>query len=180
VAPVAAQGVRRGTWEGAIFWVALFSVAVTVAFGKRQLRSKAIQHKADKERLRRAWEQVETRPELVVSFEWAVMESHPPDRGSQYVKAAIVFRITNNGKGAAHNVRCEIRLDEQRLEPDGTHRKNRDSFFAPYIGPKTAKGFSKKGKIQVYGPTEAHYRCVCDEVGETKGIMEFQVSEKSA
>jgi hypothetical protein len=167
------------TWEVAIFWVAVLSVVVTLVYSERQRRSQAIQQKSDKERLKLAGEQVARRPDLVVSFEWAVMEYRPPDRGSQYVKAAIVFHITNNGKRAAHNVHCEIRLDEQRSEPDDMHRKNRD-FYAPYMEPKTTKAFSKQVGIRVYGPTKAHYRCVCDEVGENEGVIEFEVPEKSS
>jgi hypothetical protein len=171
------------TWEASIFWVAVLSVVVTLAYGatygERQRRSQAIQQKSEEERLRRAWEEVARRPDLVLSFEWVVMEYRPPNRDSQYVKAAIVFRITNNGKSAAHNLHCEIRLDEQRLNPDDMHRKNRD-FYTPYMAPKSAKVFSKKGGIRLYGPTKAHYRCVCDEVGEIEGVIEFEVPEKIA
>jgi hypothetical protein len=167
------------TWEAAIFWVAVLSVVVTLVYGEKRLRrSQAIQQKSEIERLRLAWEQVAPRPDLVVSFDRAIMEYRPPNRGSQYVKAAIVFRITNNGKSAAHNVHCEIRLEEQRSEPDDMHRKNRD-FAAPYMEPKTTKVFSKKVGIRIYGPTKAHYRCVCDEVGETEGVIEFEVPERS-
>lgn len=167
------------TWEGAIFWVAVLCVVVALAHAARWRRNQAIQQKSDNERLRRAWEEVALRHDLVVSFEWMVMEFHPPNRGSQYVKAAIVFRITNNGKSAAHNVHCEIRLDERRLEPDDMHRKDRD-FYAPYMEPKATKAFSKRVGIRVYGPTKAHYRCVCDEIGEIEGVIEFEVPEKIA
>jgi hypothetical protein len=176
---VVAQDVRTVTWEVAIFWVAVLSLVVTLVYGERQRPNHAIQQKSDGERLRRAWEEVALRPDLVVSFEWAVMEYPPPNRGSQYVKAAIVFRITNNGKSAAHNVHCEIRLDEERSEPDDMHRKNRD-FYAPDMEPKATKSFSKRVSIRLYGPTKAHYRCVCDEVRETKGVVEFEVPEKSS
>jgi hypothetical protein len=176
---VVAQDVRTVTWEVAIFWVAVLSLVVTLVYGERQRPNHAIQQKSDGERLRRAWEEVALRPDLVVSFELAVMEYPPPNRGSQYVKAAIVFRITNNGKSAAHNVHCEIRLDEERSEPDDMHRKNRD-FYAPDMEPKATKSFSKRVSIRLYGPTKAHYRCVCDEVRETKGVVEFEVPEKSS
>jgi hypothetical protein len=174
-----AQDVRTVTWEVAIFWVAVLSLVVTLVYGERQRPNHAIQQKSEKERLRRAWEEVALRPDLVVSFEWAVMEYRPPNRGSQYVKAAIVFRITNNGKSAAHNVHCEIRLDEECSEPDDLHRKNHD-FYAPDMEPKATKALSKRVSVRVYGPTKAHYRCVCDEVGETKGVIEFEVPEKSS
>ena len=124
------------TWEVAIFWVAVLSVAATLAYGEteggRQRRSRAIRQKSGEERLRRAWEDLALRYDLVVSFEWAIIEYREPNRGWQYVNAALVFRITNNGNSAVHNVHCEIRLDQQRLETDDTHRKNR-GFYAPYI-----------------------------------------------
>ena len=132
-----AQDVRTVTWEVAIFWVAVLSLVVTLVYGERQRPNHAIQQRSDGERLRLAWEEGALRPDLVVSFEWAVMEYPPPNRGSQYVIAAIVFRITNNGKSAAHNVHCEIRLDEERSEPDDMHRKNRD-FYAPDMEPKAS------------------------------------------
>ena len=131
------------TWEVAIFWVAVLSLVVTLVYGQRQRPNHAIQQKSEKERLRRAWEEVALRPDLVVSFEWAVFDYPPPNRGSQYVKAFIFFRITNYGKSAAHNVHCEIRLDEERSEPDDMHRKNRE-FYAPDMEPKATKAFQKE------------------------------------
>jgi hypothetical protein len=170
-------------WEAAIFWVAVLSVVATLAYGatygERKRRRQAIRQKSEEERLRRAWEEVTLRHELVVSFEWAIIEYRAPNRGSRYVRAALVFRITNKGKSAAHNVHCEICLEEQHSETDDTHRNNRD-FYTPYMAPKTAKDFSKKGSIRVYGPTKARYRCVCDQAGEIEGVIEFEVSEKIA
>ena len=171
------------TWEAAIFWVVVLSVVVTLVYGetrgRKQRRSQAIRQKADEERLRRVWEELALRHDLEVSFEWAIVEFRAPDRGWQYVNAAFVFRITNNGNSAVHNVRCEIHLDDQRLETDDTHRKNRD-FYASYMAPRTARDFSKKGGIRVHGATKAHYRCVCDEAGEIEGVIEFEVPEKIA
>jgi hypothetical protein len=171
------------TWEAAIFWVAVLSVVATLAYreteGGRQRRSQAIRQKSGEERLRRAWEELALRHDLVVSFEWAIIEYREPNRGWQYANAALVFRITNNGNSAVHNVHCEIRLDEQRLETEDIHSKNR-GFNAPYMAPKTAKNFSKKGGIRIHGPTKAHYRCVCDEVGELEGVIELEAPEKIA
>ena len=167
------------TWEITIFWVAVPLFVVALVYVERLRRSKVNQQKSDEARLRLAGEQIEPRPELVVSFEWVVFHYHPPNPGSQYVQATIVFRITNNGKSAAHNVDCEIRLDEGRFEPDEMHRKNR-AFYAPYMEPKATKAYSKNVGIRVYGPTKAHYRCVCDEVGETEGVIEFEVPVKSS
>jgi hypothetical protein len=171
------------TWEAAIFWVAVLSVVATLAYreteGGRQRRSQAIRQKSGEERLRRAWEELALRHDLMVSFERAIIEYREPNRGWQYVNAALVFRITNNGSSAVHNVDCEIRLDEQRLEPDDSRRKNRD-FYAPYMAPKTAKNFSKKGGIRIHGPTKAHYRCVCDEAGEIEGVLELEAPEQIA
>jgi hypothetical protein len=171
------------TWEAAIFWVAVLSVIATLVYGetrgRRQRRIQAIWQKSEEERLRWAWEEFARRHNLVISFEWAIIEYRVPNRGGQYVNAAIVFRITNNGNSAVHNVHCEIHLDEKRLETDDTHRKNRD-FYASYMAPKTARDFSKKGGIRIHGPTKAHYRCVCDEAGEIEGVIEFEVPKKIA
>ena len=69
-------------------------------------------------------------------------------------------------------------MEEQRSEPDDT-AQNRD-FYAPGMEPKTTKVFSKKVGIRSYGPNKAHYRCVCDEVGETEGVIDFEVPERSS
>ena len=167
------------TWEVAIFWVAVLSLVVALAYGERRRRSKVNQQKSDEERLRLAGDQIEGHPDLVVSFKWVGFHHPPPNPGSPYVQAAIVFRILNNGKRAAHNVHCEIRLDEKRLEPNDRHHKNRD-FYTPYMERKATKAYSKNVGIRVYGPTEAHYRCAWDEVGETEGVIEFEVPEKSS
>ena len=178
-ASAVALGVRTVTWEGVIFWVVALSVVVTLAYAARWGRSQAIRQKSEGERLRRAWEEIARRYDLAVSFEWAIMEFPPRSRGSQYVRAAIVFRITNIGNSAAHNVHCEIRLGEWRLESDDMHRNNRD-FYAPCMAPKTSKTFSKKGDIRVYGATKAHYRCAGDEAGEIEGIIVLEAPEKIA
>jgi hypothetical protein len=59
------------------------------------------------------------------------------------------------------------------------HGENRD-YSAPYMAPKSTKAYAKHAGFRVYGPTEAHYRCVCDEVGDIEGVIEFEVPEKSS
>jgi len=65
------------TWEVAIFWVAVLSVVVTLVYGDRQLPNQANQQKSGKERLRRAWDEVALRPDLVVS-KWAFVSTVRP------------------------------------------------------------------------------------------------------
>jgi membrane protein required for beta-lactamase induction len=75
------------TWEAAIFWVAVLSVVATLAYreteGGRQRRSQAIRQKSGEERLRRAWEELVLRHDLMVSFERAIIEYREPNRGWQ-------------------------------------------------------------------------------------------------
>jgi hypothetical protein len=135
--------------------------------------------RVSRKQLKLAQEEAELRPDLEVSFNDVLFHHRPPNPGSRYVQAAIRFYISNNGRSAAHNVHCEIRLDEERLELDDMHGPNRD-YSAPYMGPKSTKAYAKNVGIRVYGPTEAHYRCVCDEVGDIEGAIEFEVPEKSS
>jgi hypothetical protein len=133
--------------------------------------------RVSKKQLRLAQEQAERRPRLVVSFREVAFHYRPPDPSSQYVRAAIVFNITNSGRSAAHNVTCEIRLEEQHLVPDDMHGPNRD-FSAARLGPSVTTVHSVNVGIRFYGPTNARYRCTCDEVGEVRGVIEFNVPEK--
>jgi hypothetical protein len=152
---------------------------VGVAVGVGALIFAYLAWRVSKTQLRLAQEEAELRPQIVVSFNKVQFHPRPPDPGSRYVQAAIGFDISNNGRSAAHNVHCEIRLDEERLELDDLHGPNHD-YSAPYMTPKSTKAYSKKVGILVYGPTEAHYRCVCDEVGDIEGVIEFEVPEKSS
>ena len=53
---------------------------------------------------------------VVASFK--AVEFHPPlniPLPPPEPQAAIVFNLANNGRSAAHNVRCEFRFEEQHL-----------------------------------------------------------------
>ena len=151
---------------------------VGVAVGVGALIFAYLAWRVSKNQLRLAQEEAELRPQVAVSFNEVVFHYRPPNPGSQYVQVAIVFDIANNGRSATHNVHCEIRLDEEHLELDDMHGENR-AFNAPYMGPKSTNPYSINAGIRSYGPTRAHYRCVCDEVGETEGVIEFEVPERN-
>jgi hypothetical protein len=127
-----------------------------------------------RKRLRFAEEEATLRPRIDVSFRKVAFHYRPDNPGSKYVQAAIGFNIANSGRSAAHNVRCEVRLDEQHLVPDDLHGVNHD-FFREYMGLKSTDAHHVNVGIRSYGPTKAHYRCVCDEVGEIEGDIEFEV-----
>jgi len=130
-----------------------------------------------RKQLRLAQEGAELRPKLVISFQTVVYHHRPPNPGSQYEQAAIVFDVTNDGRSAAHNVQCEIRLDERHLIPDDMYGTNHD-FFSPHLGPSATEPHQINVGVLSHGSTEASYRCVCDEVGESEGSIEFKVPER--
>jgi hypothetical protein len=69
-----------------------------------------------RKQLRLAREQATLRPKIVASFK--AVEFHPPLNillPPPDPQAAIVFDLANNGRSAAHNVRCEFRFEEQHL-----------------------------------------------------------------
>jgi hypothetical protein len=133
--------------------------------------------RVSKKELRLAQEEAELRPELVISLRTVVYHSRPRDPGTQYPHAAIVFDVTNDGRSAAHNVHCEVRLDERHLIPDDMYGPNHD-FYREHLGPSDTKPHNINFAVLVHGPTEAHYRCVCDEVGVYEDSIRFEVPER--
>lgn len=146
------------------------AVVVTIWYGQRELP-------LVREQLRLAQEEAELRPELVISLRTVVYHSRPRDPGTQYPHAAIVFDVTNDGRSAAHNVHCEVRLDERHLIPDDMYGTNHP-FFTEHLGPSDTKAHQINVAVLAHGPTEAHYRCVCDEVGKSEGSVRFEVPER--
>ena len=112
----------------------------------------------------------------MISFKTVVYHSRPRDPGTQYPQAAVVFNITNAGRSAAHNVHCGVRLDERRLILSDMHGANHD-YFRPHLGPTATEPHQINVGVVAHGPTEARYRFVCDEVGESEGTIEFKVPE---
>jgi hypothetical protein len=46
------------------------------------------------------------------------------------------------------------------------------------MGPKDTEAAHRVNvSVRTHGPTKAQYRCICDEVGETEGVIEFEVRE---
>jgi hypothetical protein len=87
------------------------------------------------------------------------------------------FKIVNNGRGAAHNVRCDVSVDEQHLVPDEMHGAN-NPFRREYMGPKSTDAHCVNVGIRRYGPTKAHFHCICDEGAEAAGEVPFNVPER--
>jgi hypothetical protein len=112
----------------------------------------------------------------VISFKTAVYHPRPRDPGTEYPHAAIVFNVTNDGRSAAHHVLCEIHLDERQLISDDMYGQNHD-FVRPHLGPTATEPHQINVAVLAHGPTEARYRFVCDEVGESEGAIEFKVPE---
>jgi hypothetical protein len=46
------------------------------------------------------------------------------------------------------------------------------------LGPSAKVAGQLNVDVLHYGPTEARYTCVCDEVGESEGSVEFEVRER--
>ena len=132
--------------------------------------------KVSRKQLGLAEEQATLRPHLVASFKRVVFHYRPPNPGSPLVQAAVIFDVKNEGRSVANNVRCVVRLKEEDLVPDDMHGVNND-FSADRIGPRDWHPHQINVGIRSYGPTEAHYWCVCDEVGETEGDIPFEVPE---
>ena len=164
--------VRVVSWSVVAAVAGIVSVIVTVVYGEVQRRLSIRQ-------LRLAQEEAGLRPKLTVSLRTVAYHYRPPNPGSKYEQAAIVFDVTNGGRSAAHNVSCEVRLDERHLELDDMHGQNRD-FFAPHIGPSATLPHQVNVGVLSVGPTVARYRCVCDEVGESEGHLEFEVPERES
>jgi hypothetical protein len=98
----------------------------------------------------------------------------PPDTLVPHEQAAVVFDITNNGRTAAHGVRCEFRLEGPLGAPDPSMGENLD-FEASYTGPKQTIPHTVRVSVYSYGSATARYNCICDEVGESEGVVEFEV-----
>jgi hypothetical protein len=168
---VVETGVRRVSWWSVVAAIAgILAVLVTIVYGEVQRRMAGRQ-------LRLAQEEAELRPEVVISLRTVVYHPRPRDPGTQYPHAALVFNVTNDGRSAAHNVNCEVSLDERHLIPDDMYGPNHD-FYREHLGPSDTKPHNINFAVLVHGPTEAHYRCVCDEVGVYEDSIRFEVPER--
>jgi hypothetical protein len=174
---VVEEDTRAVSWEVATFWVAVvaaFAAIVTVFYGEIQRRAQSRQGKLDEEQLRLAREQATLRPDLEVSFRTVAFPDLPPDTVVPHEQAVVGFNITNTGKTAAHGVRCTFQLEEPLGAPDPMMGENYD-FQADYIGPKQPFPHEVRASVHDYGWTKARYVCTCDEVGESEGVVEFEV-----
>lgn len=163
--------VTRGmNWSVVAAIAGILAVIVTIAYGEIQRRMAGKQ-------LRLAQEEAELRPKLLVSLRPPLYQPRPPDAGWPHDKVALVFDITNEGRSAAHNVRFEVDLDEQHFAPDEMNMVA-PMNPTPRLGPSESVPYQVNVDVLSYGPTEAHYTCTCDEVGESEGTVEVEVSER--
>ncbi len=130
--------------------------------------------RVSKRELTLAEEEAKLRPRIEVSFKTVAFHILPPDTTAPYEQAAIVFDITNNGRTAAHGVRCEFSVDEP-LGPNDPMTGTNYPFQAQYIGPKQTFSYDVRVSVYGYGSATARYSCICDEVGESEGLVEFEV-----
>ena len=133
--------------------------------------------RASERELELAEEQATLRPKLAVSFKEVVFHHRPENPASPYEHVAVVFNITNSGRSAAHTVRCKVWFDDRYLWPDDLYGVNQD-FSEHHIGPSDHRAFQVNAAVHSYGPTEARYWCVCDEVGEFEDTIHFEVPEQ--
>jgi hypothetical protein len=62
--------------------------------------------------------------------------------------------------------------------PDNGYHGVKADFFGQHMGPKDTEAAHRVNvSVRTHGPTKAQYRCICDEVGETEGVIEFEVRE---
>jgi hypothetical protein len=129
------------------------------------------------EELELAREQATLRPKLAVSLGQVAYQPRPENAGWPHDKVALVFDLTNGGRSAAHNVRCDISLDERHFAPDNMHGSYA-TYTTQHLGPSTTVPVQVNVDVLHYGPTTAHYVCSCDEVGVCEGPIEFEVHER--
>jgi hypothetical protein len=178
---VVEEGTRAVSWEIATFWVAgiaVFAAVVTVFYGEIQRRAQSRQRKSDEEQLRLAREQATLRPDLEVFFYTVAFHKLPPDTLVPHEQASVACNITNNGKAAAHGVHCIYQLEEPLGAHDPMMGEDHD-FQANYIGPKQTFRHHVRVSVHDYGWTKARYVCICDEVGESEGVVEFEVRKSN-
>jgi hypothetical protein len=157
-------GMNQATWVGALAGVG----ALVFAY---------LAWRVSKRELGLAQQQAELRPHLVASLNTVAFHDLPPDTLVPHEQAAVVFDITNNGRTAAHGVRCEFRLEGPLGAPDPSMGENLD-FEASYIGPKQTIPHTVRVSVYSYGSATARYSCICDEVGESEGVVEFEVRHR--
>ena len=136
------------------------AVVATVVYGE-------IQRRMARKQLGLAQAEAELRPRLSVSLRQIAHQLRPENAGWPHDKVAIVFDLTNGGRKAAHNVRCDVRLDVRHFAPDAVHRA-KHPYTNRHFGPSETVAVQLNVEVLHYGPTKARYTCVCDEVRSRK------------
>jgi hypothetical protein len=161
------------SWSVVAAIAGIAAVVATIVYGEIQRRMAGKQ-------LRLAQEEAQLRPKLSVSLRPVMYQPRPPDTEWPHDKVALVFAVTNDGKSAAHNVRNEIDLDERHFAPDEMNQLPKRDLEVQRLGPRDTVPHQVNVDVLSYGPTEAHYVCKCDEVGESEGTIEFEVTERES
>ena len=159
------------SWSVVAAIAGIAAVVATIVYGEIQRRLAGRQ-------LQLAQEEAQLRPKLSVSLRPVLYQPRPPNAGWPHDKVALVFDVTNDGRSAAHNVRCEVHLDERHFAPDEMHTVAQSRDY-PRLGPSESVPHQVNVDVLSYGPTEARYVCTCDEVGASEGTIEFEVSERN-
>jgi hypothetical protein len=170
VAVVEAGGGGGVNWSVVAALAGIVAVVATIFYGEIQRRMAGKQ-------LRLAQEEAALRPKLSVSLKQITYQSRPREAEWPHDKASIVFDLKNVGRSAAHAVRCEVRLDKRHFAPDDMNIAPHP-YSGPHLGPSDKVAVPLNVDVLHYGPTEAHYVCACDEVGESEGTIKFEIHER--
>lgn len=165
-------GMSLAEWGLLIAVVSLLVGIGSLGYARRAARF-------SEEELELTREQATLRPNLAVSLRQVAYQPRPENAGWTHDKVALVFDLTNGGRSAAHNVLCDISLDERHFAPDDMHGSYHP-YSTQHLGPSTTVPVQVNVDILHYGSTKAHYVCSCDEVGVSEGIIEFEVHERKS
>jgi hypothetical protein len=164
------DGMTLAEWGLLIAVISLLVGIGALGYAKRAAR-------VSEEELELAREQATLRPKLAVSLGQVAHQPRPENAGWPHDKVALSFDLTNGGRSAAHNVLCNISLDERHFALDDMHG-GYSTYSTQHLGPSATEPVQVNVDVLHYGSTKAHYVCSCDEVGVSEGTIEFEVRER--
>jgi hypothetical protein len=162
--------------------IAAVAASYAVHYGREQLTLAREQLRIVREQLGLAHEQLELarkqaelRPELSISLQEDEPIMYEPlgIRFAEHYNAYVVFRITNAGKTAAHNVVCKFWFDEGSLESVDYR-----DFFTGWLGPDSTDQHTVKVRTHSSGSTLVKYASICDEVGRVEGTLRLEITNE--
>jgi hypothetical protein len=151
-------------------------VGILFAFFAWRTARRSVQ--VSEEQLRLAREQTAMRPKLGVSmrdtpFTWG------PGR-VEHADAVLHFEVTNTGRTTAHNVYCDLQLEEPHLvallHGEPSHYQIGIGDMSPT--QEVPYPLSLDARVHSDGLARVRYRCWCDEVPSIEGDIEFEVPPK--